>query len=45
MNPSEKLEFLEKFAFGSIDLSSLKARTSAIIKKRNEELITATSQL
>jgi DNA repair exonuclease SbcCD ATPase subunit len=45
MNPSEKLEFLEKFAFGSIDLSSLKARTSAVIKKRNEELITATSQL
>ena len=45
MNPSEKLEFLEKFAFGSIDLSSLKARTGAIIKKRNEELITATSQL
>ena len=45
MNPSEKLEFLEKFAFGSIDLSSLKARTTAIIKKRNEELITATSQL
>lgn len=45
MNPSEKLEFLEKFAFGSIDLSSLKARTTAVIKKRNEELITATSQL
>lgn len=45
MNPSDKLEFLEKFAFGSIDLTSLKNRTQAVIKKRNEELITATSQL
>lgn len=45
MGPLEKLEFLEKFAFQGVDLGSLKIRCQAAIKKRNEELITTTSQL
>lgn len=45
MSPLEKLEFLEKFAFNGIDLGLLKGRCQAIIKKRNEELISTTSQL
>lgn len=45
MSPLEKLGFLEKFAFHGVDLSQLKGRCQSIIKKRNEELITATSQL
>lgn len=45
MNPLEKLSFLEKFAFHGIDLSKIKGKCTAIIKKRNEELISTTSQL
>lgn len=45
MSPLEKLGFLEKFAFNGIDLTKIKARCQAIIKKRNEALITTTSQL
>lgn len=45
MSPLDKLAFLEKFAFSGIDLSQLKGRCSAIIKKRNEELIASTSKL
>jgi len=45
MSPLEKLAFLEKFAFQGVDLTQIKGRCSSIIKKRNEELIAATSQL
>lgn len=45
MSPLEKLAFLEKFAFQGVDLSQVKGRCQSLIKKRNEELITATSQL
>jgi DNA repair protein SbcC/Rad50 len=45
MSPLEKLAFLEKFAFHGVDLSQLKGRCQSIIKKRNEELISITSQL
>jgi len=45
MTPIEKLSFLEKFAFQGIDLTRLKARCTAIAKKRNEELIATSSQL
>ena len=45
MGPLEKLEFLEKFAFQGVDLGALKIRCQAAIKKRNEELISTTSQL
>lgn len=45
MSPLEKLAFLEKFAFHGIDLSQVKGRCQSLIKKRNEELISSTSQL
>ena len=45
MSALEKLEFLEKFAFQGVDLSSIKGRCHATIKKNNEELIVATSKL
>lgn len=45
MSPTDKLSFLEKFAFTGIDLSKIKSRCQAIIKKRNDELIATTSQL
>ena len=38
MNPVEKLEFLEKFAFKDVDLMNIKARNKAEINKRKEEL-------
>lgn len=45
MGPLEKLEFLEKFSFQGIDLSKIKGKCQGIIKKRNEDLIVATSKL
>lgn len=45
MSPLDKLAFLEKFAFHGINLAQLKGRCQSIIKKRNEELISTTSQL
>lgn len=45
MKPTDKLAFLEQFAFTGVDLGKLKARCNATIKKRNEELIATTSQL
>ena len=45
MTPMEKLGFLERFAFVDIDLSKLKHKCRELIKKRNEELIVASSQL
>jgi len=37
MSPTEKLEFLEKFAFDDIDLPNLKNKCKTLIQKRNEE--------
>ena len=45
MSPTDKLSFLEKFAFTGVDLAKIKARCQSVIKKRNEELISTTSQL
>jgi hypothetical protein len=45
MGPLEKLEFLEKFSFQGIDLTKIKGKCQGIIKKRNEDLIIATSKL
>jgi exonuclease SbcC len=45
LSPSEKLLFLEKFAFQGIDLEKIKHNCYNNIKKRNEELITVVSQL
>jgi len=45
LSPIEKLAFLEKFAFSGIDLTQIKMRCNAMIKKRNDELIATSSQL
>lgn len=45
MSPIEKLAFLEKFAFRDVDLGKIKGRCKAYISKRNEELVSAVSQL
>lgn len=45
MSPIEKLAFLEKFVFNSIDLGDIKKRCKNLIKERNEKLIGITSQL
>jgi len=45
MSPIDKLAFLERFAFTGVDLGKIKGKCQAIIKKRNEELISTTSQL
>ena len=39
MNPVEKLEFLEKFAFNDIDLSAIKSRNKTEISKRKDDLV------
>jgi DNA repair exonuclease SbcCD ATPase subunit len=45
MSPMEKLAFLERFAFSDVDLTKLKHKCRELIKKRNEQLIAANSQL
>ena len=45
MGPTEKLNFLEKFVFQGVDIQSIKARSNAYIKLKNEELIAVNSQL
>ena len=45
MNPTEKLEFLEKFAFKDIDLPEIKNKAKNLISKRNEELNKTISQI
>jgi exonuclease SbcC len=45
MSPADKLDFLEKFAFQGINLSEIKSRCNAIIRKTNEELIKTSAQL
>ena len=44
MNPIDKLNFLERFAFKDIDLSSIKARCKTVIKDRKETHIGVSSQ-
>ena len=39
MNPADKLIFLERFAFKDIDLTTIKGRCKAVIKKRHEQHI------
>ena len=38
MSPSDKLEFLEKFAFKDIKLTEIKVRCASLIKQRNDTL-------
>ena len=45
MTPTDKLEFLEKFAFKNINLSEIKNRCKTLISKRNEELNKTITQL
>ena len=44
MNPTDKLEFLETFAFKDINLPELKNKTKKICMDRNEELNKTISQ-
>ena len=39
MNPADKLTFLERFAFKDIDLTNIKGRCKAVIKKRHDQHI------
>lgn len=45
MSPTDKLEFLEKFAFTSVDLTQLKERCRQCIAKYSNELSHITGQL
>ena len=45
MNPAEKLEFLEKFAFKDIDLLGIKKRCKDCIVEKNNSLISVVSQI
>ena len=45
MNPSEKLNFIENFSFTDIDLQNIKSKIQALIKEKNENLISVTSKL
>ena len=45
MSPTDKLEFLEKFAFKNVNLTEIKARCKTLITQRNEKLNKTLSQL
>lgn len=45
MSPTEKLSFLEKFAFNDIDLPEIKNKCKSLIQKRHEEFIKIMSQV
>jgi DNA repair exonuclease SbcCD ATPase subunit len=45
MSPTDKLEFLERFAFNDANLSDINKRCKEVIKERQENLTKATSQL
>ena len=45
MSPSDKLEFIEKFAIDDTDLSSKKEKCKKIIKERKDDLLEVTSKL
>jgi exonuclease SbcC len=45
MNPSDKLEFLEQFAFKDINLQEIRNKIKNVISERNEELNKIISQL
>jgi DNA repair exonuclease SbcCD ATPase subunit len=45
MSPTEKLEFLEKFAFNGANIIEIKERMRVEIKQRNENLIRITTEL
>jgi len=45
MSPTDKLEFIEQFAFKDIDLSKIKNKTKALISERHDNLLETTSKL
>ena len=45
LSPTDKLEFLEKFAFQDVDLGKIKARCKAHISKLYDELLSINAQL
>lgn len=45
MSPTDKLAFLEKIAFDSVDLVKLKGKCQSLIKQSNENLLTTSSKL
>ena len=45
MSPTDKLEFLERFAFNDANLSDINKRCKEVIKERQEMLTKTTSQL
>jgi DNA repair exonuclease SbcCD ATPase subunit len=45
MNPTDKLEFLEKFAFKDINLQEIKNKAKNLISERNEELNKTIAQI
>ena len=45
MNPTDKLEFLEQFAFKDINLQEIKIKSKNLISERNEELNKTLSQI
>jgi len=45
MNPTDKLEFLEKFAFKDINLQEIKNKAKNLISERNDELNKTMSQI
>jgi DNA repair exonuclease SbcCD ATPase subunit len=45
MNPLEKLEFLEKFAFKDVDLTDIKSRCRTLINERKEIHLSTIAQL
>lgn len=45
MSPSDKLDFIEKFAIDDTDLRSKKEKCKKIIKERKDDLLGATSKL
>lgn len=45
MSPTDKLLFLEKFAFNDLDLPDLKNRSKSLIQKRHDEFLQRMSQV
>lgn len=45
MSPTDKLKFLESFAFNNIDLNEIKQRCKLVISQRNDEYIKTMGQL
>lgn len=45
MSPTEKLEFLEKFAFKNVNLSEIKNRCKSLVSQRNDNLNKTITQL